>query len=117
MNACLQCKPEVGEAVGELALAGHICISKLPAADYQRLRMNVVSTQQNRDIFGIMLSVTIDGQGEIIAQFDGFSETRNECCPLASVLRMADDSNGKIEPVEYSECVVGAAIHHDDDVA
>ena len=42
MNSRLQGKPEVGEPVGELAFAGHIVVSKLPAAHNQRIRVHIV---------------------------------------------------------------------------
>ena len=100
MNRRLQGEPEVREAVGKLALARHVRVGERTTADDECLRMDVVCAQEYGNIFGVMLSVGINGQSEIIPQFHGFAKTRDECGAFAFVFRMTDDVNGKIECVE-----------------
>ena len=37
----LQVKPEIGELIGKLALAGHVLIRKLPASNYNGILMQI----------------------------------------------------------------------------
>ena len=95
-DGCLQTEPEIGEAVSEPAFARHVLIRELTTSNYHGIRMNVVRTHQKWYVFGVMLSIRINGKGVIKTHVDCFSETRNERSSFALVAGMCDHRNRHI---------------------
>ena len=69
VDRCLQSKPEIGELVGKLAFARHILVRKLTASYNHRSFVCIQRTQEDRNIFGIMLPVCIQRQGIVKTHF------------------------------------------------
>ena len=112
----LQTKPEIGEAVGKLVLARHVLVRKLTTTDYQCARMDIQRTEQERYIFGIMLSVCIEGQRIVKAHLDGFAKSCRQRPTLAFVAGIRDYGNGKIQRLEPRQCIVGTTVVHHDNI-
>ena len=113
----MKAEPEVRETIGKLTFAGHIRIRERPAANDERIRMNLERTDEQRNIFRVMLTVGIDSKGVVKTQLQRLAKTANQRSPFAAVARMRDDGERKIKPGQQIQGVVRTSVVHHDDIA
>ena len=89
----------------------------IPTADDETVRLLLRDGEQGRDVFGEMLSVTIDRKSMRKAHFDSFAETRFESMTFASILRQVDDGKGNLDGTKDIMGSIRSAIYDHDDVA
>ena len=113
----LQAEPEVRELIGELALAGHIRIRELSATDNQCSRVHIQCAEQQRYIFRVMLSVGIDRQRIVKAEFQRFLKAGSQRLAFAFILNMRNHSDREVKGLQLRERIVRTTVIDHDDIA
>ena len=113
--ARLHIEPEIGEPVGKGTALGAVDAFQLTAADNQCMGMLQIGLQEERNIFRVVLSVTVKGYriGEALLQ--GRPEACLQRMALASVPHIRHHRD-VLNRMENAEGIVRTAVSNDDDI-
>ena len=116
VDACLHPEPEVGKLIGEGVLARHVVLFQVAAAHNQGAGVLLQSLHKQRDVFGEVLSVAVDGEGIVKAHGLGFLEALFEGIAFATVTAIVDHGDALAKRSQDFSRMVGAAVVDDDDI-
>ena len=110
--ARLDAEPEVGELIGERALAVYVHFGQVAGTDHKRTGMLYYCLHHLRDVGGAVLTVGVDGKGIIETASARVGQTRFQRVSLASVAGVGYYVDAVLESAQHFCGVVGAAVVH-----
>lgn len=111
-------KEEVGEIICKRVFGRHIFSLEVPSADQKRIRIPTYFFDKQGKVFGVMLTVGIDGDDIAVPQLVCPVESRSYACAFAHIDGVGDDIYvGITGPEKLARAVCGAVIDDKDRVA